>query len=91
MKQSLLSPQVAVKTLKAELFHNQTDLEDFVKEGVLLSTLSHPYASLLYLTDQAQLSDADLKPEIHGGATLLLVDTAVEASQRYTEACAMCA
>jgi hypothetical protein len=38
---------VAVKTLKAELFHNQTDLEDFVKEGVLLSTLSHPYASLV--------------------------------------------
>ena len=43
----LPSPQVAVKTLKAELFHNQTDLEDFVKEGVLLSTLSHPYASLV--------------------------------------------
>jgi hypothetical protein len=45
-KYYLLSLQVAVKTLKAELFHNQTDLEDFVKEGVLLSTLSHPYAAL---------------------------------------------
>lgn len=34
-------PQVAVKTLKAELFQSQTDLEDFVKEGMLLASLSH--------------------------------------------------
>ncbi len=40
--------QVAVKTLKAELFHNSTDLEDFVKEGVLLRSLDHPCAFLIF-------------------------------------------
>ena len=62
--------QVAVKTLKAELFHNQTDLEDFVKEGVLLSTLSHPCASLLFsLRNWAQVSAAGVKSGRHGGNT----------------------
>ncbi len=34
--------EVAVKHLKRELFAHGSDLEDFVKEGVLLSYLRHP-------------------------------------------------